>query len=73
MRFSYIIDIAFPKEKIAVEADGYRWHSKPKDRKRDGHKNYILKNDGWKILRFSDHQIIEDVTRCVDQIESFLI
>jgi len=57
---------------VAIEADGSYWHSNPKDRKRDGYKNHILKKNGWTVLRFSDHQIIDDVSRCVDHIESVL-
>ena len=72
LRFSFILDFAFHKQKIAIEADGLFWHSKPKDRKRDGYKNYILKREGWMVLRFSEHQINEDVSKCVDQIECVL-
>lgn len=72
LRYSFILDFAFPDEMVAIEADGSHWHSKPKDRKRDGYKNYILKKKGWKVLRFSDRQILNNVSECVDQIESIL-
>ena len=72
LRHSFILDFAFPDKMVAIEADGSHWHSKPKDRKRDGFKNYILKRKGWTVLRFSDRQIYDDVSKCVDQIESIL-
>jgi len=69
LRYSFIIDIAFPKEKIAVEADGSYWHNNQSKRKKDGFKNYILKRLNWRVLRFWDHEIIENVILCVDRIE----
>ena len=73
LRHSFIIDIAFPKEKIAVEADGSYWHMMPQRRKQDGFKNHILKKKKWKVLRFWDNEIMEDVDGCVDLIEENLI
>ena len=72
LRHSFIIDIAFPKEKIAVEADGSFWHMIPAQRKKDGFKTYILKRSNWQVLRFWDYEILENVTECVDRIEYVL-
>jgi len=64
IKYGYIIDIAFPDKKIAVEADGEPWHSP----KKDATKNYILKQKGWKVLRFPGNKILTDVKGCVDEI-----
>jgi very-short-patch-repair endonuclease len=72
LRHSFIIDIAFPNEKIAVEADGSYWHMIPSQRKKDGFKTYILKSSNWQVLRFWDYEILENVTECVDRIEYVL-
>jgi very-short-patch-repair endonuclease len=51
-------DCAYPHFKIAIEADGYEWHEGRKsswdhDRERDR----LLKQQGWKVLRFSWEEI----------------
>jgi len=83
------IDIAFPKQKIAVFVDGCFWHGCPihshlpksnrkywipklkKNIERDIAKNDRLEEDGWKVLRFWEHKLInkEEIIR---QIESQL-
>jgi len=68
MRHSYILDFAFPDKKIAVEVDGSAWHSEPKARQMDGFKNKILRERGWKVFRFWDHEILEDVEHCVEKV-----
>jgi very-short-patch-repair endonuclease len=72
LRYGYILDIAFPVEKLAVEADGAAWHGSKKARKRDHIKDNVLAKIGWTVLRFSDRQIIEDCAGCVDEIEKML-
>lgn len=43
----YRIDVAFPDERIAVEYDGWFWHSEARDARRD---RYLFRH-GWKVLR----------------------
>lgn len=68
LRFSFVLDFAFPKYKIAIETDGRKWHSSPQARKRDGFKNHILKQLGWMVFRFWEEEILEDVEGCVDKV-----
>lgn len=68
LRFGYILDIAFPDEKVAVEADGTPWHSSDKARQRDHIKDKILSKMGWIVFRFSDRQIACDCGKCVELI-----
>ncbi len=48
----YFIDIAFPKHKVGLEIDGYKYHStqaqKAKDHLRE---EYLTEVKGWKIER----------------------
>ena len=62
------IDIAFPKKKLAVEADGDYWHSLPKQILADGRKNDYLKSIDWNIMRFTESEINDDVKSCADKI-----
>ncbi len=72
IRLSYIVDIFFPEYNIAVEADGEQFHSSPKARQRDWHKDQIMKAKGWAVLRFPGRQIREDVSECVDRIVNLI-
>jgi very-short-patch-repair endonuclease len=72
LRYGYIIDFAFPEKMIAVEADGNIWHSTQKYKKRDKQKDHILRKIGWKVLRFSEEDILNSASVCVDSIISVL-
>jgi very-short-patch-repair endonuclease len=72
LRYGYVLDIAFPEEKLAIEADGAPWHSSKRARQRDHIKDKVLVKMGWTVLRFSDRQIIKDCVSCVDEIEKVL-
>lgn len=65
---SFILDFAFPEQKVAIEADGEAWHTSKDARKRDNFKNYILKKKGWLVLRFWGEEIENRVEDCVDMI-----
>ena len=70
---SFILDFAFPEQKVAIEADGEAWHTSKDARKRDNFKNFILKKKGWLVLRFWGEEIMEDASRCVDMVEQALL
>ena len=72
LRFGYILDFAFPNQMLAVETDGNYWHSKPNIKKRDVYKNFILRKMGWTVLRFSEDEILANVTSCANKITKIL-
>jgi very-short-patch-repair endonuclease len=53
----YRIDLALPSLKIAIEADGKAYHSTPAQKAHDRRKNAYLRENGWRVLRFSGRQI----------------
>lgn len=65
----YLIDIAFPDLKIAVEVDGRYWHSMAKTMMRDRRKDYYLQEQGWQIYRLRERFIRGDTTRLIKQIK----
>lgn len=85
------IDIAFPKVKIAVFADGCFWHSCPvhghtpksnsgywggklaKNEKRAIAKDLRLRESGWEVIHFWEHEISEDPGICISKIKGLLI
>ncbi len=47
------IDIAFVDRKIAIEIDGYMWHSERARFQHDRRRQNRLTNLGWQVLRFT--------------------
>ena len=63
-------DIMFPKYKIVIFCDGDYWHNLPNYIERDKYQNKILKENGWTVLRFWEHEINEDIEGCLEKFES---
>ena len=62
---AYIIDFACLNPKLAIELDGGQHYESPEqDRRRDA----ILESKGFKILRFSNHEVFEDLDAVVEAI-----
>lgn len=53
----YRIDLAFPKELIAIECDGKEWHSTEEQKARDQEKDNYLKEMGWQVVRITGSEI----------------
>ncbi len=66
-KYSYQLDFAIVDLKIDIETDGKHWHKKGNshDRKR----NWALKQQGWKILRFTCSEIKKDINNCIAKIK----
>jgi len=85
----FVGDIVFPKHNLVIECDGCYWHGCKqckvwKDKKindtrvlgnieRARRKDDILRKEGWIVLRFWEHEIKQDVEKCVDKIELCLL
>ena len=83
------IDIAFPKEKMAIFVDGCFWHSCPihshipksnldywapklrKNVERDVEKNNRLCLQGWRVIRFWEHDLV-NIDSVLDRIRTCL-
>ena len=68
LRSGFIIDFALIDKKIAIECDGEKWHTSLKAMKKDRFRDWMLKRAGWKTLRFSGQQIMNDIDRCIENI-----
>lgn len=67
------IDIAFNEHKLAVEVDGWQYHGKFKSGfQRDRVKQNLLVVEGWRLLRFTYKQIMNDPDGCISMIERCL-
>lgn len=65
----YFLDVAFPKVKLCVEADGKDYHSSPADIARDQRRDSYLSNLGWTVLRFTGTEINKSAHQCADRIQ----
>jgi very-short-patch-repair endonuclease len=53
------VDFAWPEVKLAVEADGYKWHSGRKQWQDDMARQNALAEVGWLVLRFSWYDVTQ--------------
>jgi very-short-patch-repair endonuclease len=44
------VDFAWPDQRLAVEYDGFEWHSSPEALRRDRQKRAALTEMGWRVL-----------------------
>jgi very-short-patch-repair endonuclease len=51
------VDFLFAAEKLAVEADSWRWHKTRRDFENDRARDALLAAAGYRTLRFTDRQI----------------
>jgi very-short-patch-repair endonuclease len=51
------VDFAWPEAKLAVEVDGYRWHSGRQQWQSDMERQNALAEVGWLVLRFSWYDV----------------
>ena len=56
-RSGFVIDFAILDQKIAIEVDGTHWHSSKEAKKRDRFKDYMLKREGWKVIRIKEEEL----------------
>ncbi len=66
-KFGYILDFAIPELKIDIETDGEIWH--PEGNSHDRKRNWFLRNQGWKIMRFRGKEIKKDIHSCITRIK----
>lgn len=65
----YYIDLAYPRWKIAIEYDSEDHRKNKEQWQRDLHKNEVLHQLGWSVLRISiaDHRCPDDLFRRLDE------
>lgn len=48
-----LLHLAYPEHRLAIEIDGFRWHSSPARKRADEERQNRLILAGWTVLRFS--------------------
>ncbi|QCX00381.1 endonuclease domain-containing protein [Aggregatimonas sangjinii] len=68
----YIVDFFCNKLQLAIECDGYS-HEILEVWKKDVKKTKRLNQLGVRVLRFSDHQIMNDIENVLRHIEDYIL
>jgi very-short-patch-repair endonuclease len=64
----YRIDVAFPKQKVAIEVDGWAFHSDQEDFQHDRERQNNIALLGWQVLRFTWLDLTEYPQRVIAEI-----
>ncbi|MEV1290669.1 DUF559 domain-containing protein [Pseudonocardia sp. NPDC049635] len=68
----WTIDLGFPAARLAVEVDGWAFHSDAERFRRDRHKQNALVAAGWTVLRFTWHDLDRTPDRVVREIREII-
>ncbi len=68
----YRIDMAYPEQRLAIEGDGFEFHSGREVFERDRARQNDLVLAGWRVLRFTWRQICRASEWVADQIRRAL-
>ncbi len=66
----YRLDFAWPDGRLAVEVDGYAWHSSPDQMRRDQRRRNSLIQSGWIVLVYTWRDVTEEPRRVGEQISA---
>jgi very-short-patch-repair endonuclease len=67
------IDLAFPEAKLAIEVDGWAWHTDVDRFGADRRKGNALVRAGWRLLRFTWHDLTNRPAYVIAEIRAALL
>ena len=68
----YVVDVAFPKQKVAIEVDGWAFHSDQAAFQNDRKRQNRIALIGWQVLRFTWLDLTEHPQRVIAEIAAAL-
>jgi very-short-patch-repair endonuclease len=66
---SFKVDVAFPEQRVAIEVDGWAFHSDSEAFVKDRNRQNIIALLGWKILRFTWWDLTQYPHRVIGEIK----
>jgi very-short-patch-repair endonuclease len=69
----WVIDVAFPNARLAIEVDGYAYHSDQLRFQHDRTRQNALIRAGWRVLRFTWADLIERPNKVIAEITALLV
>lgn len=67
------VDFAYPDVLLAIEADGYRFHSARSAWRQDRARRNALTSRGWRVLHVTWHDLTECPERIVSEVRALLL
>ena len=67
----FIVDFFCPDCKLIIEVDG-GYHSEPEQEYDDEQRTLWLEKMGYKVIRFSNEQVISDIDNVLNEIKRYL-
>lgn len=67
-----VVDFAYPEQHIAIEADGFRWHSGKAQWERDLRRRNALTKLGWSVMHVTWRELHEEPNGVVDAVRTML-
>ncbi len=68
----YEVDVAFPANLVAIEVDGWAWHSDVERFRSDRRRQNALVLTGWTILRFTWHDLTHRAPAVIAEVRTAL-
>ena len=68
----YRLDFAWPELRLAIEIDGFTYHSSSAAFDRDRRRQRKLELDGWRFLRFTAAEVRKDAAECAQQADDWM-
>ena len=65
---TFVADLLWPAGKLAVEVDGYTWHSGPHAFAADRYRDYRLLCEGYRTLRLPHDEVMDDPALQLEKI-----
>lgn len=69
--FPYYADFAFENVKIVIEIDGSQ-HNLIERKKQDILKDQLIVQNGWRVIRFSASQIMQNINSVLNELDIFI-
>lgn len=67
------IDVAYPDALLAIEVDGFRFHSEPSAWQKDRSKRNALTKLGWRVIQITWEDITERPQEVVEMVRALLV
>ena len=67
----FIVDFLAPNEKLIIEVDG-AYHAEPRQKADDELRTGILEGKGYKVIRFSNEDVLYDTDMTINKIKEAL-
>ena len=64
---NFIVDFACAEHRLIVEVDGIQ-HAEDQTQRDDARRTRYLEHQGWRVIRFWNHEVLEDIDGCCQHI-----